>query len=154
MGRPRIPPADRINNHTQRDLDGCLVWTGGQARGYGKITIPRDGEDWANGLRTTTAHIVAWELEHGPVPAGFQIDHLCRNPLCCDVTHLRLLDPVVNVMIGNGPPALNARKVVCSRGHDDWKSYEYRGHTWRQCRTCAREHVRAYRQRRRVGARR
>jgi hypothetical protein len=34
------------------------------------------------------AHIVYWEGEHGPVPEGLELDHLCRNPPCVNPAHL------------------------------------------------------------------
>jgi hypothetical protein len=31
-----------------------------------------------------------YEMEHGPVPAGFEVDHACRNKGCSRPSHLRL----------------------------------------------------------------
>lgn len=58
----------------------CRVWTGAKsADGYGRIKhqgAPRG------------AHRVAWELIHGVVPHGMELDHLCRNRACINVDHL------------------------------------------------------------------
>jgi hypothetical protein len=64
------------------DANGCLRWTAYRsADGYGKITINKAPH---------YAHRVAWELVHGPIPSGYQIDHICRTPACVNITHLRL----------------------------------------------------------------
>ena len=36
------------------------------------------------------AHRYAWEREHGTIPDGVFIDHICQNPPCVNVEHLRL----------------------------------------------------------------
>jgi hypothetical protein len=58
-------------------------------------------------------HRVAWEAEHGPIPEGLTIDHLCRNRRCVNVAHLRLLSNVENARM-NG----NWAKTHCVRGHE------------------------------------
>jgi Autographiviridae endonuclease len=35
------------------------------------------------------AHRAAWAAVHGPIPKGVLIRHLCHNPPCYEVTHLR-----------------------------------------------------------------
>lgn len=35
------------------------------------------------------AHRVAWQITHGPIPAGSVIYHTCDNPICVNVKHLR-----------------------------------------------------------------
>lgn len=65
-------------------VNGCWVWTGGkQSNGYGSSWNPRL-------RRPDTAHRVAWELTHGPVPAGKEVRHRCDNPPCCRPDHLEL----------------------------------------------------------------
>lgn len=39
------------------------------------------GQFW-DGSRVIGAHVYAWELEHGPIPVGLEIRHLCEYPAC------------------------------------------------------------------------
>jgi len=74
-------PEEAFANRVER-LDGCLVWTGSaDSCGYG--TMFADG-------RIVRAHRWAWEQTHGPIPVGMEIDHMCWNRACCEVSHLRL----------------------------------------------------------------
>lgn len=67
----------------------CLVWTGAKnSAGYGQI--------WT-GHEHVLAHRYAWEQEHGPVPDGMVVDHLCHTPLCVKASHLRAVTQAVNV---------------------------------------------------------
>ncbi len=58
----------------------CWNWHGAKtSSGYG--SIGHDGRIWST-------HRLAYELLISPIPRGLQIDHLCRNRLCCDPRHL------------------------------------------------------------------
>lgn len=59
----------------------CLVYVGSGDYGYGTF--------WG-GDRNYRAHRYAWELEHGPIPDGMVIDHVCHIRSCVNVEHLRL----------------------------------------------------------------
>jgi hypothetical protein len=65
--------------------DGCHIWGGnkaGYAPGqYGVLTFRN---------KHRFAHRVAYELRHGPIPRGMDIDHLCHERLCVNVEHLRV----------------------------------------------------------------
>lgn len=63
----------------------CLVWTGphsGTGRGgsYGRFSF--EG-------RTTAVHRTVYEVVYGPIPGHKQVDHSCKNRLCCNPKHLR-----------------------------------------------------------------
>lgn len=59
---------------------GCWNTLGGKTKlGYGKIMENR---------RTLLLHRWMYERYFGPIPAGKQIHHLCRNKGCCNPAHL------------------------------------------------------------------
>ena len=75
---------------------GCIEWTGAKdAKGYG--ILGRGGRDEGN----VKAHVVAWELVHGPVPRGMVIDHTCRNTGCQNVEHLEPIESFENAQRGS-----------------------------------------------------
>lgn len=56
--------------------DVCWPWMAHCDRdGYGRFR--RDGKD-------LSAHRVAWELVHGPIPEGACVLHHCDSPPCCN----------------------------------------------------------------------
>lgn len=62
--------------------DDCIEFVGYRnEHGYGRRTI--------NG-RPVLAHRAAWVAEHGPIPPGMVVMHVCDNPPCINVEHLRL----------------------------------------------------------------
>lgn len=105
----------------------CRIFTGSKNKGYGQISTGRIGDGTAT---MTTAHIVVWEDCFGPVPAGMQLDHLCRQPDCCEPTHLEVVTSLEN--------KLRAAAVVthCPVGHpyEGANLYRYKGH--RVCKAC------------------
>ncbi len=48
------------------------------------------GQTKDNG-RQRPAHCIYWEREHGPVPVGLELHHLCGVPACVNPEHLRPL---------------------------------------------------------------
>lgn len=66
----------------QPELGPCWLWTGCRTpEGYGKLKF--DG-------RYYRAHRLAYELTHGPIPAGFFACHRCDTPPCVRPSHLFL----------------------------------------------------------------
>lgn len=60
----------------------CAEWEGTKNdRGYGVRKVRGKQE---------RAHRLAWKEVHGPIPPGLVVMHLCDNPPCCRVDHLRL----------------------------------------------------------------
>lgn len=37
-------------------------------------------------------HRYVWEKEHGKIPEGYEIDHICHNRACCNIGHLQCVD--------------------------------------------------------------
>ena len=136
---PRIsrPLRERLLSRLVTADDGCLVWTGATVNGYGVI-----GEGGRNG-RSLYVHRVMYELFAGPIPDGKQLDHLCRNRRCANISHLEPVTLKENVLRGNGLPAALARdKDHCPKGHAYIpENTIYR--VVRSCRTCRRAYGRA-----------
>jgi len=66
------------------DPHKCWNWTKGISQhGYGKFTARINGK-----RQTFMAHRVAWECFRGQIAAGYALDHLCQNKLCCNPDHL------------------------------------------------------------------
>lgn len=102
------------------DRADCVLWTGPvSSNGYG-----RQGHEYA--------HRIAWEAVHGPIPAGMQIDHLCRVRLCVNVDHLELVTQAENIRRGESPNIVTNRRQVCRAGHP----YEGNRTASRNCRPC------------------
>ena len=61
----------------------CWLWTRStKGRGYGAVRINK---------RALSAHRVAWEIVHGPVPAGLMVyQDFCNNPACCNPAHMKV----------------------------------------------------------------
>src|ERR1700724_3309452 len=77
-----MPPAavpfwDRV---ARADGDACWRWTGAKDRnGYGSV--------WWEG-KSRPAHLVAYELTYGPLPAGSTVVQTCAVHGCCRPDHL------------------------------------------------------------------
>lgn len=143
--KPR-PLTERLRERIKIDPEtGCHLWIGGRSSsGYGAIYI--DGQNRG-------VHRVRYELERGPIPPGLHIDHLCRNPACCNPAHLEPVTPRENILRSPvAPPALNAVKTHCPEGHelagDNLDSHALK-HGRRACKECMRRRCREWHQRNR-----
>lgn len=135
--------------------DGCWLWTGSTTQaGYGKFK-------W-RGV-SFYAHRLTYETFVAPIPAGWVIDHLCRNPPCCNPRHLEAVTPSVNTL--RAPVHLwrtNAEKTHCKWGHEFTPENTYNppgryrvsdGRPRRDCIECRREATRRQRARKRASRR-
>ncbi len=118
----------------------CWIWTGWMnSEGYGRM--------WLNRHHNRRAHKIAYEQEHGAVPEGLVLDHLCRNRRCVNPNHLEPVSPYENV---SRSPLYNGNKTHCTNGHlfteasTYWYPRKY-GAKSRVCRTCRRERLQKYR---------
>ncbi len=116
----------------------CWNWFAARSDGYGTYCVA--------GVMVK-AHRHAYEALRGPVPAGLELDHLCRNRACVNPDHLEPVSKRENVLRGEGPTAINARKTHCAKaGHpltDDNVRIQ-RGTNSRTCIACAKERSRAW----------
>lgn len=91
---------------------GCWNWDRAQdGHGYGQYLHPVTKTN-------THPHRYLYEREFGPIPDGLQIDHLCRNRLCVNPSHMEAVTPRENILRGVGSSAVAARKTHCVRGHE------------------------------------
>lgn len=128
--RIRPTPIQRLEAKLERRPNGCWNWTGLLDRdGYGKMKV--DG-------KTVRPHRFAYENARGPIPCGLELDHLCRNPRCANPDHLEAVDTRTNTLRGTNPPAQNARKTHCKRGHLLTGDNLRMSGGSRVCRTCRR----------------
>ena len=112
---------------------GCWEWTASKLRGYGQFGTYRDGR-----AQTHRAHRFAYELLVGPIPDGLTLDHLCRNRGCVYPGHLEPATNAENVLRGEGPTAVHARKTHCIHGHEFTPENTYLWRGQRKCRACLR----------------
>lgn len=130
---PEIVEARFRQRFTQGAPDECWVWQGALHKGYGIMRVAG---------HQRPVHRVAWELEHGPIPDGLVIDHLCRNRACVNTAHMELVTPGENVLRGEAPPAVYARRTHCIHGHpfagENLKLGTRDGRPIRICRACKR----------------
>ncbi|MFJ2909383.1 HNH endonuclease signature motif containing protein [Streptomyces sp. NPDC087228] len=109
----------------------CWTWTAAtNNRGYGGFKI--------NGV-AIGAHRWSYEQLLGPIPAGLELDHLCRTRACVNPSHTEPVTHRVNTLRSSGPTARAARATHCPRGHayDEANTYNTPA-GWRRCRACRR----------------
>ncbi len=86
----------------------CWLWTASLHQGYGVL--------W-NGSRMEAAHRIAYKLLKGNIPSTLELDHLCRNPQCCNPEHLELITHRQNILRGISPAAKRAKQTHCPQSH-------------------------------------
>src|SRR5215471_14350158 len=79
-----------MSNTIRDEESGCLLYMGRlDENGYARISCQgknRIGSD------------AVYEMVHGTIPEGYEVDHICHNRCCVEPTHLRLLTHQQNVI--------------------------------------------------------
>ena len=115
----------------------CWEWSGSHDNnGYGLFTRAADA---SGRKRTERAHRYAYLALVGPIPAKYDLDHLCRNPGCCNPDHLDPVPHAVNVARGQSLGARVARRGTCDRGHSMSDAYIRPDTGTRMCRQCIKD---------------
>jgi hypothetical protein len=128
--------AQRLLARSERSAEGCLRWTGAHTpKGYGHIVV--DG-------RKRPVHVVAHEVWIGPVPEGYDVDHVyangCRHRDCIEPTHLEAVTHLENTL-------RRTRLIThCPKGHEytpdniKWAHPGKNGlNRFRRCKRCVNE---------------
>ena len=125
------PCADRFWEKVER-TEGCWIWKASlNTYGYGQFF--HDGSP-------RKAHRLSYEWANGPIPAGLEIDHLCRTRACVNPDHLEPVTHRENLLRGDTFQARNANATHCPRGHAyDYANTKVGPTGGRRCRACDRE---------------
>jgi hypothetical protein len=129
MPAPKHPVIDRLMDKIAIDGNGCWIFTGAMsAVGYGVIGAGSRSDGVLLIHRVTYQHFV------GPIPEGFQVDHLCRVRACCNPAHLEAVPQAEN---NRRALALRPVKTHCKRGHEFTNANTGRNKRGgRYCRAC------------------
>lgn len=129
----KTPESDRFWRRVEK-TQTCWNWNGALnhgGKGYGRFR----GDDG----KWYLPHRWAYQQLVGVIPEGLTVDHLCKNTRCVRPDHLEAVSIRENVLRGDGPPALNARKTMCPKGHQlSGDNLQIRASGRRACRACVR----------------
>ncbi len=137
-----IVSLDRLNELLDRvdycGPNGCWIWQGGKSGNYGMYPPFKNQPN-------VHTHVLFFRIQIGEIPEGLVLDHLCRNPICCNPKHLEPVTQRENLLRGVGLAAQNAVKTHCVDGHEFDYTYKTRSGVGRGCTRCRREAVRRHR---------
>jgi hypothetical protein len=108
--------------------DSCWPFQGYRdLQGYGRLSAGRRRDG------AILAHRAAYLDRAGPIPDGLTVDHLCRNPPCCNPAHMELVTLAENSrrQAAARPPA-----ATCRRGHPFTPESTGHTRTQRYCLVC------------------
>jgi len=128
---------------------GCWFWCGDDNGKYGSLGF------WDNEMKRTVrlyAHRVSYVLHKGFIPDGLEIDHLCRQPLCVNPSHLEAVTHRENSRRIPVHRNQNTNKEYCGKGHPLFgenlrisSPRKHNGRTYRICKTCEHAHQKRWR---------
>ena len=105
--------AERFLSRVIISDSGCWEWTAGKSgTGYPMFT-------WNN--KTRGAYKFIYEYINGKIKKDQEMDHLCKNKLCCNPKHLEAVSRSENCLRGTVGYHNNhhyGNKTHCKRGHE------------------------------------
>lgn len=137
MARPKRTPIELVlERFIPEPNTGCWLWTGAVDRcGYGVV------RDFVTG-KAPKAHRISYMHFRGPIPAGLQLDHLCRVRCCVNPSHLEAVTLQENLRRGEGnKAAVQAMQAIrranpvthCPHGHEYTPDNTL---VWKGCHSC------------------
>jgi hypothetical protein len=139
------PKVDK-NGPAWSDKGSCWVWMGARIwNGYGHFCLTQFP---GTPKRLILAHRWAYQDRFGEIPAGLEIDHLCRNRGCVNPDHMEPVTHRENARRGIAGEISMARqrgKTHCPQGHEysPENTYIWAPTGQRYCKQCDRERKRA-----------
>lgn len=77
---PKLTVLERLDARTDKSGD-CWIWSGAKAtNGYGYMSVNN---------KVQPVHRLAYQEANGPIPEGYDIDHVCFSRACIRPDHLR-----------------------------------------------------------------
>lgn len=76
---------NKIDLKLEETPEGCLVVVSHKLNHDGYFRRRVGGKLQMN-------HRFVWEQANGPIPEGYEVDHMCRNRACQNINHLQVLD--------------------------------------------------------------
>ncbi|KAA0020741.1 HNH endonuclease [Salinicola corii] len=121
-----------IMQRLDKKQSGCWEWKlYRDPDGYGRFTRPKI---------SPMAHRAAYIILIGEIPAGFDVDHKCWNPACCNPEHLRLL-----ISSENRSRQRSSLQSRCKHGHEmKGDNVAIYANGRKACKTCVNQRVRNY----------
>lgn len=95
-----------LERYEVNDVTGCWLWLGyTDKNGYAR-------------LNSENAHRVFYVKHVGPVPAGFDVDHLCKRRNCVNPAHLEAVSEQENLDRVTRTVSYQGRNFdICREGH-------------------------------------
>lgn len=125
-GRPKLTPDQRFLACFTK-TETCWIWTDDRHR-YGRFYIDH---------HRLAAHRWAYQRWVGPIPDGYEVDHLCCVTRCVNPAHLEAVTPQENKRRAR---LVQVSITHCLRGHEFTvaNTYIHPQSGARQCKECGR----------------